>query len=126
MAQVDSGFLADGTTDRYVHSRAPSVESGLTTDRNLMTPAHSDHTHPETAVRISASWHQAAYPGAKEGSGEILAETDVDRDHTLGADAGEPVSVDSIVVHALYSKQPSFRRAPTSSTRDVRQADHIR
>ena len=106
IVQIDPYFPAERPAERYVYSEAPLVESQLPTDYVLMTHAHTDHTDPETIARIHASWPEAEYIGPKESIDKILAETHVDRDHTMTIEAGESVSVDDIVVHAFYSKPP--------------------
>ena len=105
--QVDPYYPAERPSERYIHSQPPLIESELPTDYVLLTHAHGDHTHPETIARIHTSWPGAEYVGPKESIDQVLAETDVDRDHTITIEAGESVSVGSIMVHAFYSKPPT-------------------
>ena len=106
IVQVDPFFPAERPAERYIHSQPPLIESELPTNYVLVTHAHGDHTSPETVARIHSSWPDAKYIGPKESIEQILAETDVDSDHTIAIDAGEGISVGSIVVHAFYSKPP--------------------
>jgi len=107
IVQVDPYYPAERPAGRFIYSQPPLIESQLPTDCVLMTHAHGDHTNPETIARIHKSWPEAKYIGPKESIGQILKETDVDRDHTINIDAGESVSVGSINVHAFYSKPPA-------------------
>ena len=107
IVQIDPYYPAERPTERYIHSQPPLIESELPTDYVLLTHEHGDHTCPETIARIHKSWPEAKYIGPQESIDRILRETDVDSDRTIAIDAGESVSLGSIIVHAFYSKPPA-------------------
>jgi L-ascorbate metabolism protein UlaG (beta-lactamase superfamily) len=105
--QVDPYFPAERPAERYIHSQPPLIESDLPTDYVLVTHAHSDHTNSETIGRIHSFWPDAKYVGPSESIDQILRETDVGGDRVIAVGAGDSVVLDSIGVHAFYSKPPA-------------------
>ena len=123
--QVDPYFPHNRPADRFVHSEPPLDESQLPTDYVLLTHSHGDHTCSETLARIQKSWPDAKYVWPSESIKKILAETDIDAEHTITIAAGESVQLNKMVAHAVYAKPPAGDPKADISPPDVTHLGYV-
>jgi L-ascorbate metabolism protein UlaG (beta-lactamase superfamily) len=89
----------------YIHSVPPVRESDLPVQNVILTHNHSDHTHPETLIRIAAAHAETLFVGPPESEKEM-------RRHKLPASrfrtvsAGEAVELGEFAAQFVFSKPP--------------------
>jgi L-ascorbate metabolism protein UlaG (beta-lactamase superfamily) len=105
--QIDPFYPNKRPLEIFIHPQPPLIESELPTHYVLLTHAHNDHTCLETLQRIYDSWPEAKYVGPKESIKIILERTAIDAKHTITVSAGNTVTLNTMVVHVVYSKPPN-------------------
>jgi L-ascorbate metabolism protein UlaG (beta-lactamase superfamily) len=118
IVQVDPYFPHDRPSDRYIHAEPPLDESTLPTDFVLLTHDHSDHTHPETCLRIHNVFPECRFVGSQE-SMDNLAQNGIPEDKLTTIQVGQSVALDTMLAHVVWAKPPEGVPADNIKAPDV-------
>lgn len=103
--QVDPYFPRERTVDRFIHADPPLDEATLRTDFVVLTHNHSDHTWPESLLRIHSAFPDCHFVGPRE-SISNLYEHGVPNELMTAVSAGDTVPMGGNKAHVVYAKPP--------------------
>ena len=103
--QLDPYFPHERPADRYIYSEPPLDESTLPTDFVLLTHDHSDHTWPESLLRIHAAFPDCRFVGPAESMDNLRGHGVPDSLLTT-VSAGDTVDLDTMRAHVVWAKPP--------------------
>ena len=121
---MDPYFPHDRPREKYIHSSPPVREADLPVDAVLLTHDHSDHTHPETLLRIAEAHGKVRFVGPKE-SVDHLSAAGIERKRLLEIGSGEQTAVADVVAHAVFSKPPEGDPASGIGPSDVSHLGYV-
>ena len=102
---IDPYFPRVRPPERFIHPEPPVDEAEIPAALVLLTHDHRDHTCIETLGRVRKASPGARYVGPVE-SVRHIADAGVPAEETIVIQAGESLTVGSVVVHAVYAKPP--------------------
>ena len=105
IVQVDPYYPSERAPDRFIHATPPLDESTLPTDYVLLTHNHSDHTWPESCLRIHQSFPECRFVGPVE-STDNLREKGIAADRLVTVSVGDVAALGSMTAHVVYAKPP--------------------
>ena len=105
VVQIDPYFPRERPMDRFIHVTPPLDESTLPTDYVLLTHNHSDHTWPESCLRIHQSFPDCRFVGPME-SIDNLRKSGIADDKLVTVKVGEAVPLGTMTVYVVYAKPP--------------------
>ncbi len=105
IVQVDPYYPSERAPDRFIHATPPLDESTLPTDFVLLTHNHSDHTWPESCLRIHQSFPECRFVGPVE-STDNLREKGIAADRLVTVSVGDVAALGSRTAHVVYAKPP--------------------
>jgi L-ascorbate metabolism protein UlaG (beta-lactamase superfamily) len=110
--------------ERFIHIDKPLDEATLPTDYVLLTHNHSDHTWPESCLRIHHSFPACQFVGPTK-SIENLREHGIAEDRLIEVGAGESIQLDEFTVHVVYAKPPEGDPAAGIKPPDVKHFGYV-
>ncbi len=122
--QVDPYFPSERAPDRYIHTTSPLDETTLRTDFVLLTHNHSDHTFPESCLRIHQSFSHCRFVGPVE-STDNLRNSGVADGQLTTVQVGDVVELGTATVHTVYAKPPQGAPADGIRTPDVQHFGYV-
>src|SRR5688572_15805900 len=69
--QVDPYYPSERPAERYIHATKPLDEGALPTNFVLLTHNHTDHTWPESCLRIHQSFPDCRFVGPVESTDNL-------------------------------------------------------
>lgn len=121
---IDPYFRHDRPAEKFLHAQPPLVEADLDTDFVLLTHDHSDHTCPETLLRIAETRPDVKYVGPVE-SMLRLRTAGIDEESLTTIEAGQDVRLADMTVHAVCSKPPQGAPADGIAPPDVQHLGYV-
>ncbi len=122
--QLDPYFPRERPADRFKYAESPLDESTLPTDFVLLTHNHSDHTWPESLLRIHEAFPECMFVGPEE-SIQNLREHDVPEELLMTIKTGEVAELGSMRAHAVWAKPPEGAPEDDISAPDVTHIGYV-
>lgn len=122
--QVDPYFPSVRPAERYIHAEAPLDETTLPTDFALLTHNHSDHTCPESCVRIHSAFPDCRFVGPEESTAN-LANNGIPADRLQTVAVGQRATLGTMTAHVVWAKPPEGVPADGIKPPDVQHFGYV-